>query len=364
MPETVDHSQAKKELLNALVKPCLRDDSLTEKIRFVLHERHKTYKYILVNALLAKATNGDIHPLALQAGAELEGAFDARSLCHKVLVPFEREHLDNVLGGSNEPFLNKPARFTHLSTENAVRAGTDKKILATLIDVLSNVKSSSDAQEYLTCALEILTGQIEALRELNTIEGTFSQSVSEALTFIKEFVSVSHEGESTVIIVAAIEKLFHSRLAGEHNVKPHKVNQSGASSKEVGDIDVFHDDAFVYAIEVKDKDFTAQDVAHAFDKMKHNNASRGIFIYGPHASFNREVIEGILETYHAEGFTTLLMGIVPYARLILIKTGLESRDEFFQVVMQTAIEINSKQETREWIQALVSKAASSNTASW
>ena len=40
-----------------------------------------------------------------------------------------RIFLGNRLGGSNEPFLNKPARFTELSETNAVRGGKNKNTL-------------------------------------------------------------------------------------------------------------------------------------------------------------------------------------------------------------------------------------------
>ena len=45
------------------------------------------------------------------------------------------------------------------------------------------------------------------------------------------------------------------------------MNQSGASSKEVGDIDIFKEETFHYAIEVKDKDFNSYDLEHAFSKI-------------------------------------------------------------------------------------------------
>ena len=51
---------------------------------------HKTYKYIFVNALLG-AVHGN-NPLVLQKKAgkdlDLHNSWDARSICHKVLVPF------------------------------------------------------------------------------------------------------------------------------------------------------------------------------------------------------------------------------------------------------------------------------------
>ncbi|CAH0255700.1 hypothetical protein SRABI80_03094 [Peribacillus frigoritolerans] len=81
------------------------------EIYTVLSETHLTYKYIMVNAFLAKATDPKINPLCLQKNSKLDGAYDARTLCHKVLVRFEKENLSGALGSSNEPFLNKPARI-------------------------------------------------------------------------------------------------------------------------------------------------------------------------------------------------------------------------------------------------------------
>jgi hypothetical protein len=136
MSESIDTDRANEILLEAFQSECIRNDKLTNAIRSILLGTHKTYKYILITGLLAKATNQSVNPLALQSGAPLAGAYDARSLCHKVIVPFEREYLSNALGGSNEPFLNKPARFTHLSDNNAVRRGSDKETLVSLIDIL------------------------------------------------------------------------------------------------------------------------------------------------------------------------------------------------------------------------------------
>ena len=82
-----------------------------EFIDFVIDNTHLTYKYILFTAILSKATDESINPLCLQKQSKLPGAYDARTVCHKVIVPFEMEVLDKALGGSNEPFLNKPARF-------------------------------------------------------------------------------------------------------------------------------------------------------------------------------------------------------------------------------------------------------------
>lgn len=89
---SIEHSHAEAIILEAYRSQCTKNDAVTEGIKRVLAGTHKTYKYILVNGILAKASSEEVNPIALQAGAPLSGAFDARSLCHKVLVPFERDY--------------------------------------------------------------------------------------------------------------------------------------------------------------------------------------------------------------------------------------------------------------------------------
>ncbi len=99
----VDHNQARSELYRAY-SLALGNSTVQcphkEFIDFVLDNTHLTYKYVLVNALLAKSTNSAINPLCLQKKSSLSGAYDARDLCHKVLVQFEKEKLGKALGGS------------------------------------------------------------------------------------------------------------------------------------------------------------------------------------------------------------------------------------------------------------------------
>ena len=107
-------SDVKDILYRALAdarKPSKHPSKVSSLIDFVLDNTHLTYKYILVTALASKAADESINPLALQAGSALPGSYDARSVCHGVIVKFEMTELGKALGGSNEPYLNKPARF-------------------------------------------------------------------------------------------------------------------------------------------------------------------------------------------------------------------------------------------------------------
>src|SRR3989338_3447132 len=187
MTISLNHLSAEKKLLAAFKAPCKKSDDISKLISDVISGAHITYKYILVTGLLAKTTSEEVNPLALQAGAPIKGAYDARSLCHKVLVPFERNFLQNALGGSNEPFLNKPARFTHLSDKNAVRNGNDRQILNTLIQIFNNVKTSADAEKYLTCSLKMLVKRIEQLSKIHNTSVSFNPALIDIYEFILKF---------------------------------------------------------------------------------------------------------------------------------------------------------------------------------
>lgn len=85
-------------------------------------------------------------------------------------------------------------------------------------------------------------------------------------------------------------------LGKNFKVVPHKVNESGASSKEVGDIDIFDaEGSIVNAIEVKDKNFSEQDVVHAIEKLREVHLHSSLFIYGKFANFDENAVFQILK---------------------------------------------------------------------
>ncbi len=230
---SIDFKTASLILDRAFIEAELSHDGVGQKISEILRGTHKTYRYILVTALLAKATNDRINILSLQKGDGENGKYDARSLCHKVLVPFETLKLPGCLGSSNEPFLNKPARFVSLSLTNAVRRGKDFQTLSDVIDVLSSISSSSNAYKYLKSALSVM-------KEVSK-EYVSKFSVGDALIDISEFSQLvldyiyaitehSLEGEVCPLIVSQLEQMY---LGKDFKVEPHKVNQSGHHPKRL-----------------------------------------------------------------------------------------------------------------------------------
>lgn len=247
-------------------------DGRADLMHFILlKSTHKTYKYILINGLLGAAAQWN-NPLVLQAQSSLERPWDARTVCHKVLVPFEREHMEGRLGNSNEPFLNKPARFPELSLDNAVRRGRDKEVLVSMIGLFNSISSKEDAEHLLWAALHFVR-QMPAQK----VDFVFDKDVADFPSRLQKMLHLNIEGE---VLTYCSGLILWSQLDKEKFIfSMHPSNQSGASSKEVADIDIFAKSGDLFAcFEIKDKDFSSYDFEHARNKAYSAGVSNFTFI--------------------------------------------------------------------------------------
>ncbi len=343
---TIDFKTAYLVLERALAEAKPLTDKIAQTINIVLTGTHKTYRYILVNALLAKATNEKVNALSLQKGDGRGGKFDARSLCHKVIVPFEKLELPGCLGDSNEPFLNKPARFVSLSTTNAVRAGKDRKTLENLISILSQISTSEQAFDYLKSAMVVLKANHEeylkkfSVGDIHVDVSEFSQLV---LDYIYKITDYTLEGEVCPLVVSVLEQFY---LGSDYRVVPHKVNESGSSSKEVGDIDIFDSEGtLVNAIEVKDKTFSEQDVVHAVNKFRMAHLNSSMFIYGKRVTFDEDAVYSTLKKIGREGHYCCLISILNYAKIRISDLKTITVREFVDGLLKFSKAINAKDDT-------------------
>lgn len=307
MPIYVDSAQAKRVLAEATdlarIGSYRLPRDMEAMIEQVIGHTHLTYRYILLTGMLAKAVNANADPLALQAGAPLAGAFDARTLCHDVVVPFEQTVLEKRLGGSNEPFLNKPARYTHLSVDNAVRRGQDRQTLERLIAVFERVNAEGNGMDALVAVLA-------RILELDSRVVTFDDTRFDAVVskralerLCDRLLARSCEGESLALAAAFLFELVSRSQGGTLKVASHPANQSGASSNEVSDVDVFEADGKTlrYCCEAKDKPFTRADVDHAVAKVREGGGSTLLFVHGPNAR-TQEPLPAIVRDYETKGF--------------------------------------------------------------
>jgi hypothetical protein len=252
-------------------------------VKSILMGNHVTFRYILLTAVLAKCVDPKIHTRSLQASSNLPGSYDARSLCHKVVVPFESSNFNGSLGGSNEPFLNKPARFPSIETSNAVRKGSDKQLLLRLYKILEDINSedSKVVFDVLCDCMLCVKDRGSRVSGISISEGGSGGKIWNIRRFGHLYINKSFEGQTAATAAGALFDISTSLLSGCYSVTVHPINQSGASSREISDIDVMLNGRFRYAVEVKDKSFQLHDVRHAVGKVKNFGHDSLIFICGP-----------------------------------------------------------------------------------
>jgi SacI restriction endonuclease len=352
---TVNHEAAEQLFRQAIAIARDASSQLSETewdaaIRAIIKGKHLTFRYILVTALLGKAANPSVNALALQAGADIEGAYDARSLCHKVVVPLERELLNRALDGSNEPFLNKPARFPTISPSNAVRAGKDKALLILLHQLLSEIETSEQAFSALCIALRFVLERQTARIDLFPQLPASADSHLKIIEFVEAFVTKSIEGQVAAIVTGAILSAYFEQFEG-FEVIVHPVNQSGASSNEVSDIDIKKNDRIFVAVEVKDKQFSEQDVDHAAFKASQYGLRSITFVVGVSGSCIGSSREQVANAVLLKrGVNVIFVDLVPFMASIIALHAELSFAAFFSKLQSYAVSTRVKDDVYKHIE--------------
>jgi hypothetical protein len=318
-------------------------------IDYVLDNTHLTYKYILVTALASKATDPSINPLCLQVKSKLPGAYDARSICHGVIVRFDMEVLNKALGGSNEPFLNKPARFPELSTTNAVRKGRDQSILNKLCSDLPLIDTAQIAFDGLTYAIHkllLVKAENEKLTQFTISSG--SDAAAKLLSCINTLLAENHEGEILTLVVAGLYDQFLSSET-DYKVEVHPVNQAGASSKEISDLDIYYRGSHYVANELKDKPFSDTDMIHAADKVMATGKMHMNFIVGRHGSANPHAVQRCTASYLRKGFIINVIPIDAFVPTIIGICHTVDCERFAKYILKVAMDTKFKEVTIEYV---------------
>ncbi|WP_312454311.1 restriction endonuclease, SacI family [Pseudescherichia sp.] len=350
MKVLVNHDRAYEVIISAIDEAKKLTDCITPHsalIRSVILGSHLTYRYILVTGLLAKATNKNVNPLVLQAKAEVDGAYDARSLCHSVIVgKVETQFLEGKLGASNEPFLNKPARYTVHSSDNPVRGGNDKEIQLKSIEILQEAQTSSQAYEMLVAAMFYTLQRPN--RAITPTANNFNFQET-----IHSMVENACDGESCAIVSALALYLLAEK--NEWQIKAHPVNQAGSSSNEVLDIDVYCNENIFLSIEVKDKVFSSHDVHHAITKAAANGVSKVIFLKGPRAiALNTTEYDAIISA--ARHGVSLTFSYVTTFAMTCYSLGTETNNTMIiEFVNQILKDVRAKDSTVEYLTRLFSE---------
>lgn len=327
-PVTVDLEKARKVLASAWgqIKASSRPPGLMQKhIEAIMAASDVTFKYILLTGFLAKATNPDVHARALQAGSHLSGAYDARSVCHQVVVGFEKSK-GNLLGLSNEPFVNKPARHAeHDGNNPQLRNKLGARTLHAALE-LAQTSSAGDVFKGLVHILRL--GSEKAAKEIE-VEVAEHTTAEDLLTFVKEFLGETDGGAR----LAAIWGAFTALLSEHGNVSVQPPSASDQFTKTVGDVEVRYDDELVSAAECKQRPLNLDDVKHGIRKAEQRGVPEYLFVVsaGLQDGQEREIFE---ELHRRRTVEVTLINIWDESPLLATLLNPARRSKFAQAVVE------------------------------
>lgn len=243
----------------------------------------RTFKYILLTNVLAKAVNPDVHALALQDQSELDGSFNSGGLATEVVTDWEKDNGER-LGGSNEPRTNSVYyRQSKLNRDYEVQS---EELYLTLITVLTELQSevadgAVDPHDVLRQALY----EVSRL-EVQTIDPDIPPGVSytTVVTVVREYLRESGTGERLAAITAGlfdVQAFVPGRR--EVHVRADHVNVADENSDAAGDVEVFETDReedLLRAAEVKDKPTTKSDVQHSISTAATHGLDEYLYVVG------------------------------------------------------------------------------------
>jgi hypothetical protein len=116
----------------------------------------------------------------------------------------------------------------------------------------------------------------------------------------------------------------------DYVVEVHPVNQSGASSKEISDLDIYKSGKLFAANEIKDKPFVGTDIQHAADKVIASGNSHMFFIVGRRGITNMSYANELVKEYLSKGFVLSIVEVDTFVHMMLnrkrpIRWWMESR---------------------------------------
>ncbi len=301
---------------------------LAHHLRNCLTSKTKSYRYVLPTQLLSKSVDHSLDCRSLQAAFESEGSFDARTIAHKVIVPFEKRNHD-VLGGSNEPYVNNPLRCKSVSAENRARQ-KNKDDWDKPVDVLAAVEQKDDPNFTRNIFDHILLSIYDLLSDVHVIYPAPGRiSLEQTVQLIENFISERSGGERLEAVATSLLKTISERFNLFDKVKRERTTAPDSQSGMVADIECRLRDNIVLLVEVKDRMLSLTQLDAKVDAARANQIKEILFIAQKGIDKKNKIL---IETRIAQEFTSgqniYVTNLVDFAKGIFILLGESGRIDF------------------------------------
>ena len=277
-------------------------------------------RYAVITQLLGKVALPDRSLMYLQSGTDEPGAWNARSFCDSVVVPWVSEN-QYVLGTSAEPYASKPLRRLRLEHDMPdVRSKAEWSALFDFFDPLDKATPVEVQKALKRCLESVARALVQAVVQVPSSSPSeparFTGGVGDLL--IGEKRRASPSGSRRCIDAGLRARVLDLRL---HHFARH---QRGRCSFEVPPAMLCYDDDdnMILAIEVKDRELTLSDVKTFTRKARESDKKLSNLLFAAPRVREQEVFANqsvILQQPHGQRVkmtsTSLMSSISPWPRL-------------------------------------------------
>ena len=247
------------------------------EIRQILNSSIKSYHYVLPTQLLAKLIDSKLDCRSLQMAFNSDGAFDARTIAHKVIVPFDKANY-NVLGGSNEPYVNNPLRYPAIIAEYRDQQ-KNQRDWDLLVKTLGKVQTVNTTEFTMNYFLSVLYQIYLNLADVQVTYPTPSRiSLTNTVKLISNFSNEKSGGDILETLTSALFQTIGTEFNLFDEVKRSKVNAADTSTGLSADIECWLNKTIVLAIEVKDKTLNLTQFKSTIESARTNKITEILFI--------------------------------------------------------------------------------------
>ncbi|MCD6241443.1 restriction endonuclease, SacI family [Candidatus Bathyarchaeota archaeon] len=341
------------------------DKDLRAKIKELVNSKTKSYRYAIITQLLAKKVNPNINCLSIQAQASIEGAFDARSLCREVLVNFERRKLSDALGGSPDPYVNKPLRHARFSLEKeTLRHIKDKRGWNILCQVLNYVEKKNDpklTEKLLKQALlEARKRYLKIPHKLAVKKPPFKIDIPKLKEILEKFLSKPSGGARCQSVIYALIKVFNERVKAFEEITTAKSTAANSFTGRLADIECRDKDGALKLAIAATEELTLGKLDEELSKAAKRNISR-IFVVAHKIRIKPDQAQSLIDEYITKHGMDIVM--VSLINLVIFMTTLlndELRLKFLNEVSQALQEMEYYDDLEDWKNVLEEKGVSNH----
>jgi hypothetical protein len=307
----------------AMESPLLR-----KRIVACLSSPTKSYHYVLPTQVLCKCVAPELDCRSLQAAYRKPGAFDARTIAHEVIVPFDQQN-HRVLGGSSEPYVNNPLRCPAVIRRYRAQQKNkeDWDNLGAVLDVVEQLGSVAFTENVFD---QILVEIYRLLAAAQVVYPTPNRvSLKQAIDIVRRFTAVKSGGDRTEVVCAALFRSIASEFGLFDEIRRQKVNAADFASGMGADVECWSKGKLALLVEVKDRTLTLTQLDAKLDAARAKKISEILFLAERGVEKGDETnAEERIQREFASGQNIYVSNFLNFAAGILILLGERGRVVF------------------------------------